>query len=115
MKIYAFKTKDNRFTADLYTYTISRDSEGKAIRNYTLNRSISLLAVTASNGRLTCYFDNSESDIKELDQLANLRDSNGVELRDNGVYEVEAFAPAINTWGHREGFKARIGLIGFDQ
>jgi hypothetical protein len=111
MKIDAFKKKDYVFTADLWKFTTTTDASGGEVFHYSFDRTISLIVVTGIFGKLTCYFQDSESDIVLNDQLMQIKDAAGSELNPGYVWKIDQFVPNINVWGHREGFKGRISFI----
>lgn len=103
MKINTFK--HFKFTADLWTFTTTLDSQGGEIKHYTFNRNISLRAATSTAGRLFVFFKETEGDVVVDCQLANFKDANGVVMRPGGVYILSQVEPSINVYGVREGFK----------
>jgi hypothetical protein len=113
MKIASFRDKELKFTASLYTYTVTTDASGGEVRNYALNRTISFNAVTGNFGKIDVFFSESDADIRSFDQLTNLTGPDGNEMMLGAVYVVELIAPFINIWGHREGFRARISYMGY--
>lgn len=112
MKVSAFRNKETKFTAELWTYTSATDTEGGVIRTYSRNRNITFSCVTGNFGKVDAYFSDSEADVLALDQLKSFRGPDGNELVITGVWQVELIAPFINLWGHREGFRARLAVIG---
>lgn len=116
MKINAFRAKDYNFTADFWDYTETTDSTGAQVKTYHFVRNVSLTAVTTAGtaGKMTLYFQDSESDIRQFVQLFNFKGSDGNELHPHGIWQVDFVGPNINIWGGREGFKARASLFGVD-
>lgn len=112
MKVDAFKKKDYSFTADLYTFTKTTDAAGGQVLNYKLARTIQLAAVTGMFGKMTVYFQDSEEDVVVNCQLQNLKDASGIEMNPGYIWAIDQFAPNINMWGHREGFRGRITFFG---
>lgn len=111
MKTFAFRGKDYNFTADLWTFTEVTDASGASTPHYSFSRTIKLLAVTGMFGKMTVFFQESETDIQLKDQIMRLKDAAGVELNPGYVWSVDQFVPYINTWGNREGFKGRLTFV----
>lgn len=114
MKLNAFRAKEDRFSGILWKVIITRDPEGGPIQNFVEDRTLSFICVTGTFGKVDAYFDDSEADLASLDQLSKLTGPDGKELFTNGVWQIEQIAPNINMWGRREGFKARLAVIGTD-
>lgn len=114
MKVSAFRNKETKFTADLWTYTTTTDASGGEIKHFAFNRTISFNAVTGNFGKVDVFLADSESDILIYHQLYSFKGPDGNELKQHGVWQVELVAPFINMWGHREGFKARVAQVGVD-
>jgi hypothetical protein len=114
MKLSAFRTKEAKFTASFWSFTVTRDSEGGILRDFSFNRELTFNCVTGSFGKVDAYLADTESDVIQLSQLTNLCGPDGGELVPHGIWQVELIAPAINIWGRREGFKARLAMIGTD-
>lgn len=112
MKITAFRAKDYTFTADLWTFTQVTGPDGANSLKYAFNRTIQLVTVSGTFGKMNVYFKDSEVDVHPKHQLWNLRDSDGNELSKSAVWMVDSIAPFINVWGKREGFKGRIYYFG---
>lgn len=102
MKINTFKKYN--YTANLWTYTV-RTEGANQIRTYTYARNIDINVSTSSAGRLHVLFKDTEDDVILGCQLDNVKDENGVELRQNGVYEMGSVDPYVNVWGQIAGFK----------
>lgn len=111
MKTFAFRAKDYNFTADLWTFTEVTGPSGGSTLHFAFARTIKILAVTGMFGKITIFCQDSEADIQLKDQLMNIKDAAGVELNPGYVWAIDQFAPYINTWGHREGFKGRITFV----
>lgn len=107
----AFRSKEAKFTADLWKFTFVTDSTGSQTRAYSLSRSITFSTVTGNFGKVECYFQDSENDVIQYDQLQNFRAPDGNELFSNGVWQIEQIAPYINLYGKREGFRARLSVV----
>lgn len=112
MLVSAFRNKESKFTADLWTYTISTDGSGGEVKTFVFNRTLTFSAVTGNFGKVDVFFQDTESDVLIFDQLYNFKGPDSHELKDKGVWQVEMIAPFINMWGHREGFRARVAQIG---
>jgi hypothetical protein len=114
LKISAFRKSEAKYTADLWTFTESTDASGGTVRNFAFNRKITFSAVTGAFGKVDVYLADSEDDVRIFCQLFQLFGPDGNEMMEHGIWQVEMIAPYINMWGHREGFKARIAMIGVD-
>lgn len=114
MKVNAFRNRELKYTGDLWTFVTTRDAEGGAIRTFNFARSISFNAVTGNFGKVDAHFNETESDVVILHQVANFRGPDGKELQVNGVWQVEQIAPAINIWGRQEGYRVRLAFLGTD-
>jgi hypothetical protein len=115
MKVSAFRNKEPKYTADLWTFTITTDASAGSIRHYARSRTITFNAVTGSFGKLDAHFADTESDVVIMDQLQVLKGPEGFELFNFAIWQVELIAPVINVWGHREGFRARLAVVGTTQ
>lgn len=110
MKVTSFKRFD--FTADLWTYTITRDSTGGAIYNYVFNRNVKCRATASGFGRMYVSFQLSEDDVVNNCQLANFKAPDGSELSVGGVWQLAQVQPTFNTFGYLEGYKGVANYIG---
>jgi hypothetical protein len=112
MKITSFRNKESKFSADLWTFVNTTDASGGNVKTYSFNRTIYFNAVTGNFGKIDVFFQDSEHDVRAFCQLQNFKGPDGNEMMDKGVFQVEMISPFINTWGHREGFRARIAFFG---
>jgi hypothetical protein len=113
MKAFSFREKDfGNFTADLYSYTTTTDASGGEIFTFNFNRTVPLIIVTGYFGRMTCYFRDSESDVRIQWRLYNVKDKTGQEMNPNFIYTLDQLEPNINVFGDREGYKARMTFFG---
>jgi hypothetical protein len=110
MKVTSFKRFD--FTADLWTYIITRDSTGGPIFNYSFNRKIKCRATSSGFGRMYVTFQLSENDVVNNCQLANFRAPDGSELSTGGVWQLASVQPVFNSFGYLEGYKGIANYIG---
>lgn len=110
MKFHAFERDKYTFTADLYTYVVTRDGEGGPIYTYGYARTITLGAVTDQYARLVIFIRNEDTDVIPLCHLDNLKDSSGQEIWANGIWLINDMTPELNLWGIREGFRGHASI-----
>jgi hypothetical protein len=111
MKITSFVKKESKFTADLWSYTVATNPDGSEKNVFKFNRTISLTALTGNFGKVDVYLNDTEADVRILDQLFNLKGPDGIELQTGAVWQMDQIAPFINIWGRREGFRGRLVWI----
>lgn len=112
MDIFAFKKKEAQFTADLWSFTETTDSTGNNVFHYFFVRNISFTAVTSVFGKMTAFFNDTESDVKINCQLQKLKDAGGNEMNPGFIWLIDQYAPEINIFNRKEGYRARIKFSG---